>query len=81
VAPPKSLEPSDVSLPGEFIIKARIGNLHPPLDKGHSNHRFAKLSITPTLPNARARWSEYIGTRPDKAAASAVSMLLGFVVE
>jgi hypothetical protein len=40
---------------GEFVIKARIRNLHPPLDKGHSNHRFAKLSITHTPPECPRR--------------------------
>jgi hypothetical protein len=37
-------------LVGEFVIKSGISNLHPPLDKGHSDHRFAKLSITHTSP-------------------------------
>jgi hypothetical protein len=39
----------------EFVIKARIRNLHPALDKGHSNHRFAKLSITHPPPKRPLR--------------------------
>jgi hypothetical protein len=32
----------------EFVITARARNLHPPRDKGHNHHHFAKLSITHT---------------------------------
>jgi len=42
----------------EFVIKARIRNLHPPRDKEDSRHLFAKLSITrtPFAPLAAMVW-------------------------
>jgi hypothetical protein len=46
---------------------ARIRNLHPPRDKGHSHHHFAKLSITHTpFALLAAMVLNSTGTRPDK---------------
>jgi len=66
---------------GEFVIKAGIRNLHPALDKGHSNHRFAELSIAHTSPEGPGRDGlNTPGTRPDKAAASAFQCFLALLL-